>query len=197
MLKSGNHASHRADFDSDSLCVSWVSPNRFSAEKLHRHSALYIEKGHMQVIATGRRKHFYAIDLASAKVERVSHLTNREEKSLENFVVSPLPGHPLIAFLGARGHLPLVSLHSRQVVAQLKMSGTVRSATFTDDGTYLLASGGSCFPSKYFLFLPNMYPSSCSPPILSAKRPENTFFLKCEEEMSQEEHLTQSASSLC
>ena len=95
----------------------------------------------MQVIASGRRKHFYLFDLAAARVERVAQLTDRAEKSLENFAVSPATERPLVAFLGAQGYLPLVSLASRQVVAQLKMPGSVRSATFSDDGLNLLASG--------------------------------------------------------
>ncbi len=98
-------------------------------------------EGIWQVTAAGRRKHFYIVDLGASKVERISHLTNREEKSLESFSVSASPEQPLIAFLGARGHLPLVSLRSKQVVAQLKMSGSVKSATFTEDGINLIASG--------------------------------------------------------
>lgn len=95
----------------------------------------------VQVIASGRRKHFYLFDLAAARVERVAQLTDRAEKSLENFAVSPATGQPLVAFFGAQGYLPLVSLTSRQLVGQLKMPGSVRSATFTDDGLSLLASG--------------------------------------------------------
>ena len=78
------------------------------------------------MIASGRRKHFYLLDLEASRVERVSHLTNRAEKSLENFAVSSQPGHPLIAFHGARGHIPLVSLQSRQVgsfTSQLPSTG--------------------------------------------------------------------------
>lgn len=99
----------------------------------------------VQVIASGRRKYFYVLDLETAKVERVSYLAGRLEKSLENFTVSPDRERPLIAFLGARGYLPLVSCQSRQLVAQLKMPASVRSAAFSDDGTYLMASGKSSF----------------------------------------------------
>ena len=93
------------------------------------------------MIATGRRKHFYVFDLEAAKVERVGHLAGRLEKSRENFAVSPDPGTPLVAFLGARGYISLLSLRSARPVATLKMPASVRSAAFTDDGTYLFASG--------------------------------------------------------
>ena len=94
-----------------------------------------------QVIASGRRKHFYVFDLQAARVERIAGLTGRSEKSLENFAVSPMAGSPLVAFLGARGYVPLFSLQSRQNIAQLKMPGSVRSAAFSHDGLQLLASG--------------------------------------------------------
>ncbi len=65
----------------------------------------------------------------------------RPEKSLETFAACPAPDNPLVAFLGNEGCVPLVSLRSRQCVGDLKMSGTVRTATFSSDGQELLTSG--------------------------------------------------------
>ena len=76
-------------------------------------------------------------------MERICNLTNRSEKSLERFEVSSSPDNPLIAFLGTKGSIPLVSMESRQVITQLKMSGSVKSAAFSDDSTMLYASGRS------------------------------------------------------
>ncbi len=42
----------------------------------------------VQVVAAGRRKFFYHLDLAGGSVERVAGLFGREDKSLESFVAS-------------------------------------------------------------------------------------------------------------
>jgi len=68
----------------------------------------------------------------------------RPEKSLETFAACPAPDNPLVAFLGNEGCVPLVSLRSRQCLGDLKMSGTVRTATFSSDGQELLTSGRGC-----------------------------------------------------
>lgn len=72
---------------------------------------------------------------------QVAGLVGRPERSLESFVACPAPDNPLLAFLGAEGCVPLVSLRSRQAVGDLKMSGTVRAASFSGDGQQLLTSG--------------------------------------------------------
>ena len=89
----------------------------------------------MQVIAAGRRKHFYVYDLAGGQVQRVAGIVGRAEKSCEGFAASlAAGGPPLLAFYGNEGHIPLVSLKSRQAVGTLKMNGSVRSAAFSADG---------------------------------------------------------------
>jgi U3 small nucleolar RNA-associated protein 18 len=51
--------------------------------------------GGAQVLAAGRRRFFYVLDLESAKVERVAGLFGREERSLEAFAASTsAPGAP-------------------------------------------------------------------------------------------------------
>lgn len=47
----------------------------------------------------------------------------------------------MIAFLGDQGYVPLVSLASRQWVANLKMNGSARCAAYTPDGHELLTLG--------------------------------------------------------
>ncbi|CAI9117414.1 OLC1v1018806C2 [Oldenlandia corymbosa var. corymbosa] len=92
------------------------------------------------VIAAGRRKFFYSVDLVKAKVDKIGPLTGREEKSLEAFEVSP--DSKSIAFLGNEGYILLVSSKTRELIGTLKMNGTVRSIAFTSDGNQLLSSGG-------------------------------------------------------
>ncbi|CAH9075515.1 unnamed protein product [Cuscuta epithymum] len=93
-----------------------------------------------QVIISGRRKFFYALDLVKTTVDNIGPLVGREEKSLESFEVSP--DSDMIAFLGNEGYILLVSLKTKELVGTLKMNGTVRSLAFTNDGQQLLSSGG-------------------------------------------------------
>ncbi|MEW5303798.1 MAG: hypothetical protein WDW36_006454 [Sanguina aurantia] len=107
------------------------------------HSAAFAGAGGSKVIATGRRPHFYLYDLAADKIERLPGPQGHPMKSLETFAVSPVSasGNPLLAFAGDQGSVPLVSLHSRQRVGEVKMSGSARSLAFSQDGLHLLTSG--------------------------------------------------------
>lgn len=108
------------------------------------HKAGFVNGG-QQIIAAGRRKYFYVYDLEKASVERIAPLIGRAEKSLESFVYQQnnnTKSDPIVAFLGADGHVPLVSLKSKSCVASVKMNGTCRSACFTNDGAHLLTAGG-------------------------------------------------------
>ena len=92
------------------------------------------------MVAAGRRKFFYIFDLMAAKIERVAGLFGREERSFESFAASQ--GGDRLAFFGDQGHVPLVSLKSRQLAGTLKMNGSVRNGAFSADGSQLLTSGG-------------------------------------------------------
>ena len=116
-------------------------------EDLPVHKACFANGG-AAVVAAGRRDYFYVYDLAQGAVERVAPLVGRPEKSLESFVQSPETdgsahlNDPMLAFLGADGHVPLVSLKSRTCVGAVKMNGSARSAAFAADGRHLLTAGG-------------------------------------------------------
>ena len=106
------------------------------------HKACFSGDG-AKVIVAGRRKYFYLHDLEGGTVERVSPLISRAENSLESFATTPTCAeNQLLAFLGGDGHVPLVSLKSKSCVGSVKMNGSVRSATFSANGTHLLTGGG-------------------------------------------------------
>jgi len=93
------------------------------------------------VVAAGRRKFFYTLDLLAGKVDRISGIFGREERSLESFAISA--ASDVVAFFGNDGHIPLVSVKSKQTIGTLKMNGTVRSGTFSaGDANELYTSGG-------------------------------------------------------
>ncbi|KAG2429315.1 hypothetical protein HXX76_011083 [Chlamydomonas incerta] len=99
-----------------------------------------------RVVLAGRRPFFYVFDMGAGRVERVLGPAGCGLKSLERFDVSPpsssaFGSEPLVAFTGDGGSIPLVSLRSRQWVASLRMSGTVRALAFAADGTELLSTG--------------------------------------------------------
>ncbi|GLT42389.1 hypothetical protein SLA2020_163910 [Shorea laevis] len=93
-----------------------------------------------QVIIAGRRKFFYSFDLVKATVDKIGPLVGREERSLEEFEVSP--DSSLIAFVGNEGYILLVSSKTKELIGTLKMNGTARSLAFSHDGKELLSSGG-------------------------------------------------------
>lgn len=110
-------------------------------EDLPIHQAAFACDG-QQVVAVGRRKFFYIIDLACSKVERIRSIMGCTAKSLEKFVVSPASTHkPIMALLNCQGSVPLISLQTRQAIGHLQTSANVRSAAFAPDGLHLLTSG--------------------------------------------------------
>lgn len=91
------------------------------------------------VVLSGQRSFFYVYDAASGNIDRVPGISGRSERSLEKFIVSP--DGRIIAFLGNDGFIILVDAKSRRWMGDLKINGSVRAATFTPDGEYLLGSG--------------------------------------------------------
>ncbi|KAM0825063.1 hypothetical protein ACQ4PT_069804 [Festuca glaucescens] len=103
------------------------------------HKVSFLPDG-SEVILSGRRKFFYSFDLVKAAVSKIGPLTGREEKSLENFEISP--DSRTIAFAGNEGYILLISSKTKQLIGTLKMNGNVRSLAFADGGNQLLSSGG-------------------------------------------------------
>ncbi|KAI8100834.1 hypothetical protein M9434_005219 [Picochlorum sp. BPE23] len=108
-------------------------------EDMPVHQAQFVHEG-SKVFCTGRRNFFYSLDLETSKMEKVSRIFGRHEKSFESFIGSN--ASDTVAFLGQDGTLPLVSVSSRQLIDTLKMNGTVRSGAFSQNGMYLYTSGG-------------------------------------------------------
>ena len=101
-------------------------------------------------LAVGRRPFLYVFDLGSGRAEKVQRPLGREERTFEAFAVSrggrsgSGGGGDVVALLGNRGCIPLLSLKSRCLAGELRTAGgTVRSAAFDpEDENVLLATGG-------------------------------------------------------
>ena len=91
------------------------------------------------VVLSGRRPFFYVYDAISGNIQKIPSIVGRTERSLEKFVVSP--NGSMIAFIGNDGYIILVDGTTYQWIGDLKMNGSVRAITFTEDGEYILGSG--------------------------------------------------------
>ncbi|KAJ3005496.1 UNVERIFIED_CONTAM: U3 snoRNP protein [Siphonaria sp. JEL0065] len=93
-----------------------------------------------QVILAGIKKHFYVYDVEAGQAERITGIRGRDEEMFNKFVVSPCG--KFIAFLGRDGYIILISAHSKQWIANLRMNGTCTAFDFTKDGRFLYSIGG-------------------------------------------------------
>ena len=91
------------------------------------------------VVMSGRRPFFYIYDAISGNIQKIQSIVGRKERSLEKFTVSP--SGDVIAFVGNDGYIILVDGKSRQWIGDLKMNGSVRAITFSEDGEYIMGSG--------------------------------------------------------
>lgn len=91
------------------------------------------------VILSGRRPFFYVYDAVSGNIQKIASISGRAERSLEKFRVSP--DGRVIAFVGNDGYVILVDGKTRQWIGEVKMNGSVRALTFTEDSEYILGSG--------------------------------------------------------
>ncbi|KAJ7523130.1 hypothetical protein O6H91_18G038900 [Diphasiastrum complanatum] len=103
------------------------------------HKASFVPDG-SKVVASGRRNFYITYDMEHGKVDRMSPLIGRDEKSLESFEVCS--DSRIIAFMGNEGYILLASLSTKQLVGTLKMNGSVRAMSFVNDGKELLSIGG-------------------------------------------------------
>lgn len=107
--------------------------------KLPIYSASFLGKTGT-VVVTGRRSFFYLYDSVAGKVDTVSRIAGRPEKSWERCVASP-DGRTL-AFCGNDGYVVLYDVARRCSMNSLKLNGSVRSIAFNSpDGREVIASG--------------------------------------------------------
>ncbi|CAO3607933.1 unnamed protein product [Cunninghamella blakesleeana] len=92
-----------------------------------------------QILITGQRKHIYIYDVQSGKVDKSPGIWGRDEKSWENFSISPCGRY--IAFAGINGHIVLVSYKTKQQIGSLRMNDRVECLDWSADGNYLYSSG--------------------------------------------------------
>ncbi|GAB5588707.1 U3 snoRNP protein [Umbelopsis nana] len=108
----------------------------FEDMPIHR-SAFHPDGDH--IVATGRRKYYYIYDVQSGTVDKSKGIWGRDDKSLEQFSISPCGKY--IAFLGRDGYIILVSFKTKQWIANLKMNGSVHSVDWSADGKYIWGIG--------------------------------------------------------
>ena len=93
-----------------------------------------------EVILAGRRKFFYSYDVEKGKVTKIPGIQGRQEKSFEQFKLSPCGQY--ISFLGQHGDVIMLSAKTKLPISTITMNGTVRAIDFSADGQYLFSTGG-------------------------------------------------------
>lgn len=93
---------------------------------------------------TGRRPFFYVYDTVADKVQQLSKIPNRNEKSWERCVVSP-HDNDTIALLGNDGYIILYNILQQKpcTTQPIKLNGSVRTVAFNPYNTNELLASGS------------------------------------------------------
>ncbi|KAJ2797924.1 U3 snoRNP protein, partial [Coemansia helicoidea] len=103
-------------------------------------TAAQFVRGGQEVIVSGRRRWYFAVDVERGTVTRVGGIPGLPAlKSLE-FMRASTAGDRL-AFMSNGGQIHLVSARTKQFVHTLPMNGAVRDVAFTADGNYLWSVG--------------------------------------------------------
>lgn len=110
---------------------------RFHDLPLYR--ARFVPQRTHLVVCAGRRPFFYLYDAEADRACKLRLPGHVKERSLETFVTDPSGRY--LCFLGNDGHLYLWDVRHRRAAGTLKINGSVRCATFTEDGAQLLCSG--------------------------------------------------------
>ena len=107
-------------------------------KKFPIHSASFL--GNTGKVVLGSRRPYYCIfDSVAGKLEKVDRILGRREKSLEKLVTSP-DGRQ-IAFTGNDGYIIVVDSYHKQRIGCVKMNGSTRSISFSDDSNYIFGTG--------------------------------------------------------
>ncbi|ORE07015.1 WD40 repeat-like protein [Rhizopus microsporus var. microsporus] len=93
-----------------------------------------------EIVVSGRRSYFYIYNIQTGIIDRCPGIWGREEKSLEEFSISPCGRY--IAFLGVSGVIIVVSYSTKKWYCNLKVNKTVESVSWSSDGNYLFGFSG-------------------------------------------------------
>jgi U3 small nucleolar RNA-associated protein 18 len=94
-----------------------------------------------EVIVSGRRKHFYCMDIEKGSTQRIFGIRGRDDQhSFEKFFVSPC--NKYLVFPSKQGHISLLSKNTKQWISDLKMNSEVQDIGFSGDGQYMYSFGG-------------------------------------------------------
>lgn len=108
----------------------------FHFQSMPIYSAAFVSSNN-KVLVSGKRPYFYIYDTNKGQVDKVPYLGT--EKSLADFSISQNDGK--VAFHGNDGKILLWDIHTKHLTHTLKINGTLRCTTFSDDGQRVIASG--------------------------------------------------------
>jgi U3 small nucleolar RNA-associated protein 18 len=92
-----------------------------------------------EVYLCGLHHSFYVYDIISAKIDRIDRLFGAKEEKFKSILCSP--DGSILALLGGKGHIHIVSNTTKQWIKTLKMNGVINTAVFSIDGKQLWTAG--------------------------------------------------------
>eukprot|EP00466_Bigelowiella_natans_P007181 jgi/Bigna1/76545/fgenesh1_pg.42_\ len=107
-----------------------------------------------QVVCTSRRQHFFVVDVADGRVQRVPGIKGRRDKSFEKLAMESGPGAKYMGVVGAHGNLLVLSQQSKQylfgrdtTIIRLKVNAPISSVVFGEakNCVYMLCETGEVY----------------------------------------------------
>lgn len=92
-----------------------------------------------EIYLCGLHHSFYVYDILSAKIDRIDRLFGAREEKFKSILCSP--NGSILALLGGKGHIHIISNKTKQWVKTLKMNGAINTAIFSPDGKQLWSAG--------------------------------------------------------
>ncbi|CEI92118.1 hypothetical protein RMCBS344292_06389 [Rhizopus microsporus] len=137
---SDEESEEDSDSDEDRYALTkaaWIQSVKFKDMPIYH--AEFHPSGD-EIVVSGRRSYFYIYNIQTGIIDRCPGIWGREEKSLEDFSISPCGRY--IAFLGVSGVIIVVSYSTKKWYCNLKVNKTVESVSWSSDGNYLFGFSG-------------------------------------------------------
>lgn len=111
------------------------------------HSAQFVNAGE-EIVATGRRRYFHAVNLQTGRVTQINTLSRLEERSWEHMKASH--DGSKMAFMGQHGRVVVMCAKSKRNIGQLRLNGHIADVAFShkadgEDELYTCSTDGTVY----------------------------------------------------
>eukprot|EP00127_Corallochytrium_limacisporum_P000758 Clim_evm44s25 gene=Clim_evmTU44s25 len=146
MLAVGSLDRHVRVFEIDGLHNRMLFSVKVADLPIHK---IAFHRTGREIIISGRRPHFYVLQMATGAVSKVSQVLGAQDEitTLENYSTSR--NGRFIAWTGSEGAIYVLNGRSKQHLDTLRIQGQVRTICFNQDSSLLFAAGTA---GKVFVF---------------------------------------------